>query len=190
MTTRTFRLRTVMMGIALTGVVALAQPGPIQGPGGSGGGPNGPDVPGRAARLGLIQGSVSFQPGGVEDWVAATPNRPLTTGDRLWTEAGSRAEVHLGSAAMRLNGRTNFSFINLDDQIAQMQLSLGTLNVRVRRLADDETIEVDTPQVALSLLRPGEYRIDVNEQGDTSIVTVRSGEAEATAGQAFAIRPR
>jgi hypothetical protein len=150
----------------------------------------GPDVPGRAARLSFINGTVSFQPGSVEDWVQATLNRPLTTGDRLWTEADGRAEVHLGSSAIRLNGRTNFSFINLDDRTAQVQLSMGTLSIRVRRLADDEVIEIDTPQAALSLLRPGEYRVDVNEQGDTTIVSVRSGQAEATAGQAFTINPR
>ena len=150
----------------------------------------GPDVPGRAARLSFLSGTVSFQPGSVEDWVQATLNRPLTTGDRLWTEADGRAEVHLGSTAMRLNGGTNFSFINLDDRTAQVQLSLGTLSVRVRRLADDEVVEIDTPQVALSLLRPGEYRVEVNEQGDTTMVSVRSGQAEATAGQAFTIHPR
>src|SRR5579883_725726 len=150
----------------------------------------GSDVPGRAARLGMVQGTVSFQPASVDDWVPAEPNRPVTTGDKLWTEAGARAELHLGSAAFRLNGRTNFSFINLDDRTAQVQLSVGTLGVRVRRLAEDEVIEIDTPQAALSILRPGEYRIDVNEQGDTTIATVRGGEMEATAGQAFTIHPR
>ncbi len=150
----------------------------------------GPDVPGRAARLGLVQGTVSFQPASVEDWIPATPNRPMTTGDRLWTEAGSRVEVHLGSAAFRLNGRTNFSFLNLDDRTAQVQLSLGSLSIRVRRLADDESMEIDTPQAALSILRPGEYRVDVNEQGDTTIATVRAGDMEATAGQAYTIHPR
>jgi hypothetical protein len=152
--------------------------------------PGATDVPGRAARLSYLGGTVSFQPGSVEDWVPATLNRPITTGDRLWTEADARAEVHLGSMAIRLNGRTNFSFINLDDSTAQIQLSLGTLSVRVRHLADDEVVEIDTPQAALSLLRPGEYRVEVNEQGDTTLVSVRSGQAEATAGQAYAIRPR
>src|ERR1700685_3122209 len=79
----------------------------------------GPDVPGRAARLSFLSGTVSFQPGSVEDWVQATLKRPLTTADRLWTEPDGRAEVHLGSTAMRLNGSTNFSFINLDDRTAQ-----------------------------------------------------------------------
>jgi hypothetical protein len=149
------------------------------------------DPPSRAARLSYINGTVSFQPGGVDEWVPAEPNRPLTTGDRLWTEEGSRAELNLGSAAFRLNSRTNFTFVNLDDKAAQVQLSLGTLNVRLRRLAEDETIEIDTPQAAFTLLRPGDYRIDVNEAGDATIATVRGGDAEATAnGQSFPIHAR
>jgi hypothetical protein len=136
-------------------------------------------------------GTVSFQPGSVEDWVPAEVNRPMTTGDRLWTEEGSRAEMNVGSLAFRLNGRTNFTFLNLDDKTAQVQLSLGTLNVRLRRLADDEAVEIDTPQLAFTLLRPGDYRIEVNEAGDTTIVTVRGGDAEATAsGQAIPVHAR
>lgn len=149
------------------------------------------DPPGRAARLAWIEGNVSFQPGGVEDWVPATLNRPLTTGDRLWTDAGARTELNLGSAAFRLSGRTNFTFLNLTDLAVQGQLSSGTLSVRVRNLADQEIIEIDTPQAAYSLLAPGEYRIDVNERGDATIATVRGGEAEVASGeQTFRIRAR
>jgi hypothetical protein len=139
------------------------------------------DPPSRAARLSYITGTVTFQPGSVEDWVPATLNRPMTTGDRLWTEAGARAEMHIGSAALRMNGRTNFAFVNLDDQTVQVQVSVGSLNVRLRNLADGEVFEVDTPQVALTLLRAGEYRVDVDENGDATIVSVRGGEADATA---------
>src|SRR5580700_11073750 len=42
------------------------------------------DPPGRVARLNYIQGSLSFQASGEQDWVDANPNRPLTTGDNLW----------------------------------------------------------------------------------------------------------
>jgi hypothetical protein len=151
----------------------------------------GADPPSRAARLSYISGTVSFQPGGVDDWVPAEPNRPLTTGDRLWTDDNSRVEMNLGSAAFRLSSRTNFTFLNLDDRTAQIQLSLGTLSVRLRRLDQDETVEIDTPQVAFTLLRPGEYRVEVNEAGDATIITVRGGDGEASAnGQAFAIHAR
>jgi hypothetical protein len=151
---------------------------------------DGDDPPGRAARLSYINGTVTFQPGSVEDWVPATLNRPMTTGDRLWTEAGARAEMTIGSAAVRMNARTNFAFLNLDDRTTQIQVSVGSLSVRLRRLNDDETFEIDTPQVALTLLRPGEYRVDVNEEGDATVVGLRGGSAEATAGsQAYTIKP-
>ncbi len=149
------------------------------------------DPPSRAARLSYLSGTVSFQPGGVDEWVPAEPNRPMTTGDRLWTEEGSRAEMSLGSAAFRLNSRTNFTFLNLDDKTAQVQFSAGTLNVRLRRLADGESVEIDTPQVAFTLLQPGDYRVDVNESGDATIVTVRGGQAEANAnGQVIPVHAR
>jgi len=59
------------------------------------------DPPTRIARLGYMEGSVSFQPAGEDDWVQAVPNRPMTTGDRLWADKDSRAELQLGSAVIR-----------------------------------------------------------------------------------------
>src|SRR5260221_8912929 len=87
------------------------------------------DPPGRVARLNYIQGSVSFQPAGETDWVSAVTNRPVTTGDRLWADNGSRAELHTGSATIRLDSGTGFSFLNLDDRTVQIQLTQGTLDI-------------------------------------------------------------
>ena len=56
----------------------------------------GQDPPGRVARLNYSQGSVSFRPAGEDDWVTAVPNRPMVTGDDLWADDNSRAEVHIG----------------------------------------------------------------------------------------------
>jgi hypothetical protein len=140
------------------------------------------DPPGRVARLSLAKGNVSFNPAGTDDWVAAVVNRPLTTGDKLWTDQDSRAELHVGSAAFRISATTGFSFLNLSDNMIQVQLTEGTLNLRVRRLGDDEAIEIDTPNLAFSVLRPGHYRVNVNEAGDTTIVNVRDGEGEVTGG--------
>jgi len=134
------------------------------------------------ARLNYIHDPVSFQPAGESDWGPAVLNRPLTTGDRLWTDGGARAEMHIGSAAIRLDGNTGFSFLNLDDRTVQIELSEGTLNITVRRLDSDEIFEVDTPNQAFSILQPGVYRVQATEDGQTSIVTVRSGRGEVTGG--------
>jgi hypothetical protein len=149
------------------------------------------DPPSRVARLSYAHGTVSFNPGGTDDWVSAIVNRPITTGDKLWTDNGARAELHIGSAAIRLSSNTGFSFLNLDDRMAQIRLTEGTLNVRVRRLEQDETFEIDTPNLAFSILRPGNYKINVNEAGDTTVVVVRDGEGEVTGGgSAYTIHPR
>src|SRR5258708_8875897 len=87
------------------------------------------DPPSRVARLGYMEGSVSFQPAGEPDWVQAAANRPMTTGDKLWADKDSRAELQLGSAVIRLNSETGFSFLNLDDNTTQIQLTAGGLNV-------------------------------------------------------------
>src|SRR5215467_14060686 len=115
------------------------------------------DPPSRVARLAFTRGNVSFNPAGTDDWVAAVVNRPMTTGDKLWSDDGSRAELHLGAAVIRLSDHTGFSFLNLTDYMTQVRLTEGTLNIRVRHLGDDETFEVDTPNVALSIQRPGSY---------------------------------
>ena len=90
------------------------------------------DPPGRVARLNYIQGSVSFQPGGESDWVQASPNRPLTTGDNLWTDRDARGELHIGSSSLRVGSETGITFLNLDDRTVQIQLAQGSLNINVR----------------------------------------------------------
>jgi hypothetical protein len=151
-------------------------------------GDNGDDPPSRVARLSHTDGSVSFNPAGTDDWVAAVINRPMTTGDKLWSDNGSRAELHIGSASLRIGSTTGFSFLNLTDNVAQVQLTEGTLRVRVKRLEQNETFEIDTPNLAFSVLRPGTYRIDVNEAGDSTVISVLGGEGEVTGGgQAYSV---
>jgi flagellar biosynthesis GTPase FlhF len=148
------------------------------------------DPPSRVARLSYANGQVSFSPAGTDDWVAAVLNRPITTGDKLWTDQGARAELHVGSAAIRLSGQTGFSFLNLDDRIMQIRVTEGTINLRVLRLEDQESIEVDTPNLAFTVLRPGRYRINVNEAGDTTVINVPEGTGEVTGGgSAYTIHP-
>ncbi len=146
------------------------------------------DPPSRAARLSYTGGAVSFEPAGTDDWVTIVANRPITTGDKLWTDRDGRAELRFGSTAVRLGSETGFSFLNLDDRTAQIRLTEGSINVRVKRLDEDETIEIDTPNLAFTVLRPGSYRIMVNEGGDTTSIRVHGGDGEVTgAGAAYAI---
>jgi hypothetical protein len=137
------------------------------------------DPPGRAVRIKYISGAVSMQPGGVNDWVAAEVNRPLTTSDRVWTDKEARAELHLGSAALRMNAETSLTFTNVNDDIVQIELDQGTLNLHVRHLFGGETYEIDTPNQAFTIIKAGDYRFDVDPNADTTSVTVWKGQGEA-----------
>jgi len=146
------------------------------------------DPPSRVARLGYMQGSISFQPAGESEWVEAVRNRPLTTGDKIWADRDSLAELQLGSAVITLNSNTGFSFINLDDRTVQIQLTSGTVYVRVRHLDRDDVFEVDTPNLAFSVDRPGRYRVQAGDDGRYTVVGIREGEGEATGnGQTYTL---
>jgi hypothetical protein len=142
----------------------------------------GQDPPDRVARLNYSQGSVSFRPAGEDDWVTAVQNRPIVTGDDLWADENSRAEVHVGSAAIRLGSQTGITFLGLDDNTTQIRLAQGSLFVRVRHLDDDDSFEIDTPNIAFTLLQPGEYRVDVSQDGKRTEVTTWHGRGQVTGG--------
>jgi hypothetical protein len=144
------------------------------------------DPPGRVARLGYLEGSVSFQPAGETDWVGAVPNRPMSTGDQLWSDQDSKAEVQLGSAVIRLGANTGFSLLNLDDNTVQIQLSTGVLNITLRRMNDGDDFEVDTPNQAFTIFQPGHYRVEASADGSYTVISVRDGSGQATGnGETF-----
>jgi hypothetical protein len=133
------------------------------------------DPPGRVARLNDGEGTVVYAPAGDNEWTEANYNRPLTHGDRLWTDKGSRAEIQVGSAAVRMDGQTHLEITGLDDQSAQLSLTQGNLYVHVRDLPDGENFEIDTPNLAFRAAFPGDYRIDVDAVRGTTRVTIHSG---------------
>jgi hypothetical protein len=138
------------------------------------------DPPSRVARLNYINGSITVQPAGASDWMDANPNRPMTTGDHIWTDQNSRGELHVGSTAIRLSSQVGASILNLTDQVTQIQLAQGAMSVRIRNLAPDETFEIDAPNLAFTPRTPGEYRIEVDPSGGATTVTVRAGTGEVS----------
>ena len=149
------------------------------------------DPPSRVGRLNFRDGPVSVQPTGMNEWVDADINRPLTAGDNVWVGDRGRAEFHVGSTALRLSGHADFQFLNLDDQTIQIRLSEGTLTIRLRNLAQNQIFEVDTPNLAFTIERPGEYRIDANPDSQATTITVRDGQGEVIGGgQSFPLYAR
>lgn len=137
------------------------------------------DPPGRVARLSDAEGEVSFAPAGEDRWLYVERNRPLSRGDRLWADGRARAELQVGSTAVRIDEFTGIELLELDDDFAQIRLSQGAINLNVRRLYRDEQIEVATPLLAFTISAAGRYRIDVDERRGTTTIVVWQGAGEA-----------
>ena len=135
------------------------------------------DPPSRVARLNYFSGSVTLEPAGATDWSYVQLNRPLTAGDQLWADNGARAELHIGSTALRLDQQTALDIVDLDDTTMQLKVTQGTLTAHVRVLPAGQQIEIDTPNVALQATRAGSFRVDVAPDGSSTTVTLRSGTA-------------
>ncbi|HEY6389043.1 MAG TPA: DUF6600 domain-containing protein [Candidatus Acidoferrum sp.] len=139
------------------------------------------DPPTRVARISYLDGSVSLQPGGTGDWGSAARNRPMTVGDKIWTDKDSRAELQTGVVSIHLGSMTALSFLNLDQTITQMRLAEGSINFRVKEIREGDTYEVDTPNLAFTITQAGAFRIDVNENGDNTGITVIRGAGQVVA---------
>ena len=156
----------------VAGAVAAQEPTP----------PPAGDPPARVARLSYLAGTVSVQTAGDTTWTVASVNYPLTTGDRLYADRGGRSELEVGALTLRTGEGTDLTVTNLTDQFVQVGLAQGTLLVSVYQLAAGDSIEIDTPRGALTVLAPGEYRVDAPADDSTMTVAVRKGTLEWTAG--------
>ena len=158
--------RGIRVGLLmLAAVVALAAPAAWA------------DPPSRAARLSYITGVVSLAPAGLPDeWGEAFVNRPLTVGDRLWADQGSRAELRLGSTALRIDGGTSLDILELDDRMLQVSIDQGRAQIRTRGGRGGDA-EIDTPAAAIVLSRAADVRVDVDPGSGRTSVLVRFGEA-------------
>ncbi|SCK31866.1 hypothetical protein VAR608DRAFT_2755 [Variovorax sp. HW608] len=133
------------------------------------------DPPGRVGRLNFQQGTVSVSPAGDDNWYRADPNRPLIAGDRLWTDRSSRAEIYVGSTAVRLDEQTAVTLSELDDQTLRITATQGDLQMRVRDELAGQRIEVGTANLAAVIEGPGDYRIDTDPGAGTTRVAVAAG---------------
>lgn len=131
-------------------------------------------------RLSFVQGEVSFWRPGTEDWVVARINTALEAGDNLYTGAGANLEVQVGPMAfLRAGQQTQLGLEDQEPDFLQLKVTSGHAALDVRQLDPGQTVELDTPNAAVSIERPGYYRVDVTADS-TALISRRGGHATAT----------
>ena len=145
---------------------------------------NAGDPPNRVARVSVVQGNVSLEPAGVDAFSAAELNYPLTAGDRVYADNNALTELQTSGLALRLANGADLTVTSLTDSVAQFGLAQGSVRLRTRDLYAPEgstaVVEIDTPNGAILVERPGDIRVDSYPQDDTTVVTVTSGQVEIT----------
>jgi hypothetical protein len=144
--------------------------------------PSADNPPARVARLGYLRGNVSFLRAGSDQWSQGALNFPVTTGDRIYSDRDSKAELEAGPYTVRMSNGTDLTVTNLNDQTTQLGLEQGALRISVYQLPTDNTLEIDTANAALTVQRPGNYRVDVDPSGNRTLVTVNRGSIEVSGG--------
>jgi hypothetical protein len=138
------------------------------------------DPPGRVGKIGLLAGAVTLTDTRTGDTEAATLNWPVTSGQRLATARGGRAEVRIGSLAIRLDGDSMVDFNRIDDQLVQVVVQSGSVALRVRNRELLREIDVLTPRERITLDDVGRYRIDVDRVPGVTSLTAHVGQARIT----------
>jgi len=137
------------------------------------------DPPPRVARMAYLAGEVSMLFPDAQQWAAASPNYPIIGGDRIYTGDDGRAAIQNGSIDARLGHGTDVTLTNLDENYEQLGLAQGAIRVRVFALEREGVVEVDTPNGAVIIQQPGDYRIDAYpNQG--ALVEVNQGSVQIT----------
>ena len=172
-------------------LVVIATLGPVfaQTNGNSAGGRSADYPVGRVVRVQYVLGEVSVAPGGTNDWFAAALNRPLVGNTHIWSDKNSRAEINVGDGFIRMNSETSLTLTNVGRGTVQFQVHQGSVSLTVLHLQSGELYEIDTPNTALTVMKPGVYRVDVYANDERTSVTVRQGSLAAT-GQGSAVTIR
>jgi Family of unknown function (DUF6600) len=140
------------------------------------------EPPARVGRVSFVQGQLGFHLAGETAWSAAKANYPVATGGSFWTDPKSRAELRIGSRAIDLSGNTQLDITKLDEQVMQMALPQGRIDLRVRTLLEGESIEIDLPRGAVWILQPGTYDIDAGAPDQPERIAVFEGSARFVGG--------
>jgi hypothetical protein len=119
------------------------------------------DPPQEAGRLSAINGNVSVQPAGAQDWGQAYANLPLGPGDRIYTDAGSRAEIQVGQTYLRVGPNSDVTLVDATSQAVTIGMGSGSMDVHAYGLWQNQQLQVQTPSGTATVYQPTDFRTDV-----------------------------
>jgi len=145
------------------------------------------DPPIRAGRLAYLQGTVELRPFYDAEPMPAEGNWPLTSGNVIATGADGRAELRIGSTALRLDAGAELEIAELGDTRLRLRLLQGSLSARVRNPELAPQFELGTAQGRLTLAAPSQIRVDAGLQPGVTDISVFAGAARFDGAQTLTL---
>jgi hypothetical protein len=138
------------------------------------------EPPARVGWLSNLSGSVSFHSAGQDQWVAATQNYPVATGDAVWTQPQGAASVMVDATRIALSGGTELTAQEIDQTTITTALSQGEVVLDVVALQQGQTVVVETPRGTAQIGSNGEYEIYAGDSSTPTYVTTVTGSIQFT----------
>src|SRR5207244_5140721 len=102
-----------------------------------------------------------------KDWIEATPNTPISVGDRIFTRDNSRTQIDFtGRNFATIDSNASLDVLQLSREQTQVALRGGSGLFDIGALPSGETFEVATPCGALDPEQPGVYQVALDENGN------------------------
>ncbi|HEY2860518.1 MAG TPA: DUF6600 domain-containing protein [Terracidiphilus sp.] len=133
------------------------------------------DPPPQAGRLSAVNGAVSVQPAGSQDWGQAYLNLPLAPGDRIFTDQDGRAEIQIGRTWLRIAPNSDVTLVEASDSAVTFGVAQGTAVARTQGLWPNQNLYVQTPSGTVTVNQPAGIRVDVVPEDQSAVFSDRWG---------------
>lgn len=182
-------------------VTIVSQAPAAAGPGGDPGtAAQASDAPMIAGRLAYVGGDVQAWDSRDNAWRAARVNETIGPRSAVKTLAGGRAEILVGTTALRLNGGSDLAWQGLDFHQTEVELGQGSLIVSRRNVTAEPPAGADTGEAAggpvsglvqvavqagnviVRMAGAGSTLLQLDDKGQRLTVQAQSGEARVEHG--------
>lgn len=133
--------------------------------------------PSRVGRISNLDGDAALRQPGSSQWEDVDRNTPVFEGDEFFTTVNSRLEMQFGGGRyVRLGSDTDVVVAKLDTDSVRLEVPVGSVIVSLRDFNGGDEFEISAPSASITIKDEGVYRVDVTDDGDTS-VAVHDGRA-------------
>jgi hypothetical protein len=143
------------------------------------------DPPPQAGRLSIVNGTVSIQPAGTQDWGQAYLNYPVGPGDRIFTDSDGRAEIQVGRTYVRVGPSSDVTFVDFSSNDITFGAAQGSMHIRTLGLWDGQSLYIQTPSGSSTVTGPADFRVDVYPDEQSAIFTNDSGDVYVSGANDF-----